>query len=409
MRVLFTIDFSLDNIGGAMTSLVQQAQALTDAGHQVTIAALGNEKSSNVDSTPKSPEIVFIKPSFRLNKTTMGLPVIINKRNNREKIKRLFDCVKPDVVHTQSELSLSTMIISEAKFRNIPTVSTVHTFFWDSRGYPFQWLLALLVKLTTRLVTGNKIIDSGLIPGSRLEVALKSIAYTAISQVDMVISPSVHQAKALAESGLKTSIKIIPNPFSSPTQSAKRRLVSKTDPLRLAWVGRIDPEKRPDVFLKAVQLARQSSGHRILVDIIGDGVMMSELRRDFTHPDTNFLGQSSRDTVINCMDKSHAIAVSSYHFDNQPMVIAEAITRWRPVIYCDERLTEGTSFAGYFIPSPTAEEWANHLEGLVNNKSELFALSKKAKENDNYFSPKLFASNLAGIYQELVDQSSIAD
>ena len=137
--------------------------------------------------------------------------------------------------------------------------------------------------------------------------------------------------------------------------------------------------------------------------MIGDGTLLNDMRKQYGQlPHVDIVGLRDNDAVISAIDGSHIVALSSYHFDNQPMVIAEAICRYRPVLYCDERLTaEGLHQAGILTSDPSPEAIAQSIKKLINHPTQLITLSHVAVEAKEIFTPKYYASTATSLIQEL--------
>src|SRR5690606_10348904 len=123
----------------------------------------------------------------------------------------------------------------------------------------------------------------------------------------------------------------------------------------ILWVARCEAVKRPLVFAEAAIIALDR-GARFTVDFVGDGSELEALRRLVAgRSEIRVHGALGHDEVLEVMDRSAAVALTSVGFDNQPMTIAEAVSRRRGVLYCDPKLTEGLGNAGYLAASADAE------------------------------------------------------
>jgi len=102
-------------------------------------------------------------------------------------------------------------------------------------------------------------------------------------------------------------------------------------------VGRLIPEKRVEVALRAAELVPHG---RIVV--IGSGPELESLRAQF--PDVDFLGQLPRLEVLLWMRAADVVLSTSRH-EGAPTVVREARALGVPVVACE---------AGDLI------EWAQH-------------------------------------------------
>jgi glycosyltransferase involved in cell wall biosynthesis len=99
------------------------------------------------------------------------------------------------------------------------------------------------------------------------------------------------------------------------------------------------------------------------------------------------------------MDASSAVALTSLGFDNQPMTIAEAVSRERGVLYCDPKLTEGLVNSGYLAATPDDAGLADAIVALVEDPSLLVGLSKGALIDRELFSPTNYVERIIEVYR----------
>jgi glycosyltransferase involved in cell wall biosynthesis len=216
-------------------------------------------------------------------------------------------------------------------------------------------------------------------------------------RADTVVSPSGHQADDLRTAGVSRVVEV-PNPIARSPRPAEL-LTGLTRP-RFLWVGRCEPEKRPLVFAQAVLEALERTGDGFDVDFVGDGAELAALRKLVDgHPSVTVHGGLGHDDVIDLMDASSAIALTSHGFDNQPMTIAEASSRYRGVLYCDPKLREGLTHSGYLTDDPDAPALANALVDLVTNPSKLLELSEGARADSATFSGATYVKRILAAYE----------
>jgi glycosyltransferase involved in cell wall biosynthesis len=90
--------------------------------------------------------------------------------------------------------------------------------------------------------------------------------------------------------------------------------------------------------------------------------------------------------------------LTSVGFDNQPMTIAEAVSRNRGVLYCDPKLREGLTNAGYLAESTDASGLAAAIVDLVTDPALLVGLSQGAAADRDEFSPDTYVERVLGVY-----------
>jgi len=391
MRIAFVNDYSLDHIGGAVTSMFEQKKALEQAGHAVFIFQLGKPTATPHDG------VIFIPPSFTLPKSAYHLPILLNRRKHTDLLRKLLTEHEIDVIHFQSEMTLAYAISKIAAEMKLPMFFTIHTLFWKYTG-PLPKFIAGVLRLGSASILRQKVNDFHP-TGNAVEKALKNITLEIASRTDTVFSPSLHQKKVIEATQIKTPVIVSPNPFTPYAQPAST-ISTSPHPLKFVWAGRCVPEKRPLEFLEAIKLTSKKTIEPFTVDIIGDGPLLEQIKKDNALPNVTFHGQLSHDKTIELFDQSDVVCLSSYGFDNQPMIIAEAISRFRPVLYCDKQLTEGVDTAGYLTKNETPKAIATAMQYLIEHPSEVGALSRRAQEAATIFTPQAYAKRTVAHYRQ---------
>jgi glycosyltransferase involved in cell wall biosynthesis len=169
-----------------------------------------------------------------------------------------------------------------------------------------------------------------------------------------VVVPSGHFARKLVDRGVRTPVTVLSNGLEPTVLDAVgpavRRTLAADEPLRLVWVGRLSPEKRADVLVRA---ARDFPAG-VTVDVYGDGVGRAAVARAAAGTSVTLHGAVPHDEVLAAMRHAHVLVSSSLDFDNQPMVMLEAVATGLPVLYCDPDLAEVVPADGGF-PTPTPD------------------------------------------------------
>ncbi|NEM90323.1 glycosyltransferase family 4 protein [Galbitalea soli] len=393
MRIAIVSDFFLDYIGGAQTSIQEQRQALEDEGHTVFLVSSARlPRGRRIRLRERTLEI---KPAWVV--PGVILPVVGARRALVAYLAEYLARERVDVVHLQTEFGLAHAMTRAARTLGIPVVHTVHTFYWQTEGW-WQGLIAPLLRLGLENVTETRF--------SRLEFTpratdnlLRNLTLTMAREADALVSPSDHQARDLAAAGVTAPITVIPNPVARSPRPATLLGEEQLSPPRLLWVARCEPEKRPLVFVEAALEARERSGGAFEVDFVGDGALLAQARR-LVHgqPWFRFHGVLDHPAVIDLMDASALVVLTSFGFDNQPMTIAEAISRRRGVLYCDPQLGEGLAHAGHLSATPDAHGLADAIVELVGDPGALRRLSSGAVDDAATFAPRVYVDHITAAY-----------
>lgn len=343
MRIALVTDYYLPTLGGVQTAVKSLREALTRVGHEVTVfcplAQAGDDRS------------IVALPTSRVFQPD-GYPFTWPPRDAVALLRREFAERRIDVVHTHSEMFAALAGVRAARDLGIPVVHTMHgrVDVYTTSVLPLPAVtVPFLASLHARHISHRGLRvrrDSPYtttLPARRMWRLM--LAQSRAS--DRVIVPSTHFARKLADQGVQTPVSVVPNGLE---QSVLDRIgapivrrLAPGETLRLIWVGRLSPEKRPAVIADA---ARSFTGD-VSVDVYGDGLSRRSIERMGTP--LVLQGSVSQQEVLDAMRASHLLVSSSYDFDNQPMVMLEAAASGLPVLYCDPDLSEVVPPGGGFL------------------------------------------------------------
>ena len=374
MRLALVTDYYLPTLGGVQTAVKALREGLERAGHEVTVCCPGDNPSDD-------PGILTLPVSrvFRPD----GYPFAWPPRKVRARLREEFAARGVQVVHTHSEMFAALSGVRVARELTLPVVHTMH-----GRIDVFTASVLPVPAVTARLLTWmhhRQVPHSGVrveaeLPYTATRVARRMwrlmIAQARAS--DHVVVPSGHFAQKLAEVGAQTSTTVVSNGIEPSVLAQigepQVRELAPGEPLRALWVGRLSPEKRPELFVAAVRRA----GAGVQATMFGDGVARSTVARAADSVPVRLGGSVPQQEVLAEMQRSHVLVSSSLDFDNQPMVILEAIASGLPVLYADPNLAEVVPDGGGFAaPTPDADGLASVLTKL-QRQPELVALASKA-------------------------------
>ncbi len=390
--IALVCDYSLRYLGGAQAAFLDQARILAAHGHEVTIIA--------PDAAEHAGESDAVTIDFSVSIPGLDLPVIRNGRALRSRLREEFLARGIGVVHVHSEFGLTAAAIQVAADLGIPAVQTVHTFFWQApMNRLFSAIAAGAARAYARWVRG--------FPASRaklaalpLDSALRGITLSVAERVQLVISPSSHQAERLRDAGLP-HVLVIENAAPEPGEGGTP-LAAAEGPLRIVWVGRLVPEKRILEFVQAVRQAHETLGDgRLEVEVIGEGPLRAEAERATSaQTPIRFLGRVEREKVREHMRRAHLVALTSLGFDNQPVVVVEAFQEARSVLYVDPALKEGLAEGGVLAANPDAAGIAQTIVELARDPARVVDSSHRAHRAAATFHPDRHARLVEEAYAE---------
>ncbi len=394
MRIAIVSDYFLDYVGGAQTSMRQQRLALESAGHAVFMVSAA--RGAWFGGAHTVDDGIQLHPNYTI--PGLQLPIIPNNRRNRAVLRRFFREHSIDVVHLQTEFALAHAATRVARELGIRVVHTVHTFYWASEGGP-QASVAWLLRWGLETVSKAKIPRLSLSPRPA-DNLLRNLTLGMALLVDQVVSPSMHQAQDLAAAGVQGEIALIPNPVATSNRPSVPLSVGQGTKPNFLWVARCESVKRPLVFARAALAALARTAGGFTVDFVGDGAELTELKAMVAgHPEIRVHRALPHDAVLDLMDGASAVVLTSLGFDNQPMTIAEAVSRERGVLYCDPKLREGLHHAGFLSSTPDEQGLADALVTLVCAPEQLLEMSRGAAVDRTAFAPQSYAERILAVYR----------
>jgi 1,2-diacylglycerol 3-alpha-glucosyltransferase len=376
MHIAMVTDYYLPTLGGVQTAIKATREALTQRGHQVTIFCPLLHPSTDPDIVALPTSKVFKPDGFPFTWPTRAATAVLTA----ELVKRQIN-----VVHVHSELFAALAGIRAAQNLRLPLIQSMHGRIdvYTAKVLPVPGPSTLLLATLHRRHLGHDSIPEHPEDLYMRTTAARRMWRLMINQAnvaDAVIVPSAHFADKLLRQGVKAPVHVISNVLEdSVVKSAGNpQLRNKTpqEPLRVMWCGRVSPEKRPEVFVEAVA----SAGDGVVANIYGDGVAAAKLRRQIDRlgvgQRVHMHGGVPQSEVLKAMKHNHVFVSSSHDFDNQPMVILEALTSGMPIVVSDPDLAEGLPPGGFMVAAtPSSHDLAAALSLLGNDAKLLSSMS----------------------------------
>lgn len=407
MHVAIFSDYYLPTLGGVQTSIKAQKDTLESAGHKVTLFCPLHKPSSD-PSVVQMPTSHTFKPD--------GYPFCWPPKEAipfaEDYIRDLGDV---DIIHCQSEMLASISGAQAALKLEIPLIQTMHgrvdTYCTKVLPLPIlsTWILAGLHK---RNFPGD----------SQSEIALTKDHYTKtivgrrmwrlmVNQANIaahVVVPSQHFTDKLHKQGVHKPLSVLSNGLDAETmlriQPAKLHQFNPSEEkLKVMWCGRISPEKRPLEFLESIRTIT----FPVEVNMYGAGPSMKKVRRFIKRHNLSEVvrlhGSVPQDQVLTAMRDNHVFVSTSYDFDNQPMVLLEAIASATPVVICDPDLAEIFPPAGGIVTdSPQPEDLAASLTKLYHHPERIEAMSNAMLAEQDRATQEQYTNQLLEVYSDLL-------
>ena len=172
-------------------------------------------------------------------------------------------------------------------------------------------------------------------------------------------------------------------PRPRPTDGLRAALGIPASGKVVGFLGRLSPEKGPDVFLRAALLSQAKLADTHFV-FVGDGPLAPQLRESiarFRLEGRVHLAGLRRDiaTVLNDID----VLVSSSHSEAMPLAVMEAMASGLPVVATrvggvPDMIDQGES--GWLVAPNDFEEIATRLQQILGTPGELARMSAAARQ-----------------------------
>ncbi len=343
--------------------------------------------------------------SFKLIEIDQHRAVSPRSKNLQTVIKYL-KTLHIDVAHIQTEFSLAHIGIKAAKACQIPTVYTVHTLIWQQvdKIYKLPYVASIIAKYGYEIFWNQKLPDIKQLNNETWSAyTSRRLVLGTCLLVDHVVSPSGHLADKLKTWIPNLSISIVPN--CAYFTESKLCPLPKTP--TFIWLGLFNPQKRPVEFVQSINFVAKQTTKPFTVNMYGKGLLSRNVVLAKSCSQLNIHRPIERSAVSAALDLSSALVITSYNFDNQPMIIAEALQRGRGVVYCDPALKEGLSDGAGLLSGPDSQDIGSAILKLINNPKKLLEMSRKANSNADLFSPEKYLAKIIPVYNQFAVKSAI--
>jgi glycosyltransferase involved in cell wall biosynthesis len=270
-------------------------------------------------------------------------------------IDQMFKTFKPDIVHIHDHYPMSVIIMNRARQRGIKVMGTNH--FLPENLAPYFPLYRIARRFSVW--------------------ALWTWMKVTFNQLNLITTPSQTAANILCSVGLRPPV--VPISCGVDLGIFNTRLAGERPAIReqyglpldkpvLAFVGRVDGEKRLDVILKAIKLSGCDDLHMLLV---GKGAAMDEVKK-MVHDlgltgrihFPGFIASEELPRVLNAVDmftmpsEAELLSIATLEAMGCGLPILAANSRALP-----ELVDQGVN--GYLFKPGNAEDAAHYIKELV--------------------------------------------
>uniref|UniRef100_A0A7C5KH62 Glycosyltransferase family 1 protein n=1 Tax=Thermodesulfobium narugense TaxID=184064 RepID=A0A7C5KH62_9BACT len=279
-------------------------------------------------------------------------PYIMIAPSTIKKLKDIVKAVKPDCIHISLTLSFLDFFIPDI-FDDIPVVATFHPPFDKNKT---------LWGVISQLVY--------------------NVYAPFLNNYDKIITLSPVQSDFLIERGVKREkLQIIPNGVDpirySPGLSYLKEKFGAY--FLFLYLGRISPEKNVRVLCEAFLENDFPEGVKLL--IVGDGIELLKLRKDFDKENIIFFGEANLD-VKQSIFRSSDVFVLPSSIEGLPLALLEAMSSKLACIATDVGATKDAICGSGILINPTRlkEELVQAMMTVYKDKELRERLANKARE-----------------------------
>ena len=331
MRILHVNKFGYRR-GGAESYMLDLIELQQVAGHETAVYAMTHPSNEPSLFAPHYPPHVEYDPmpGVIVDKVRAGALMFWNRRAATG-LAAVIEQFRPDVAHLHNVYhQLSPSVLRPLRRSRTPVVMTLHDFklvcpthAMLDHGRPCEACLPRSFhQAALHRCKNDSVVASGLL-GLELGVHRALGAYGGVQRF---ICPSEFLAGKMRKGGLYPDrLRHLPNFANIPDDVAPD---NPSGPF--LFVGRLARPKAVDVLIDATALVPDAR-----LEIVGEGPERAALERQaagVAPTQVRFLGHVDRGSVARTMAAARAVVLPSRSYENQPMVLLEAMALGLPVI-----------------------------------------------------------------------------
>ena len=183
-------------------------------------------------------------------------------------------------------------------------------------------------------------------------------------------------------------IKVVPNVVNTEIFVYKEKSSSTTE-IKFSCVAHWTKPKRPDLIFNALNEFSKSAGKKIILNVVGEGYLLEDLKKSNWNFSVNYLGNLSAQKLAELQQQSdyflHASDIETFS-----IVIAEALATGTPVLASNVgAISELLDDNNGIICENTSDSWLAGLKNItqknynhqsINKNSDRFSLLKIGNE-----------------------------
>jgi L-malate glycosyltransferase len=332
----------------------------------------------------------------RLRASGVPMDVLDESRMNAFQIllglRRLIRLHRPDVIHTHRQKENILGALANFTTLRVPSVRTVHGASEHSPPWsrPHKRLLRRLDRASGRHLQ-NRVIAVSWDLGDQLKGQFPR------SKV-VIIENGVDIEAVRAQASGTADFRI-----------------ARPGHRHIGLVGRLEPVKRVDLFLRmAALLIRKTTPWPLAFHIFGDGSLRAEMEQDARtlSLDDSVQFHGHRSDILNCMENLDVLVICSDH-EGLPMTALEALALGTPVVAhavggLIDALDRGQG--GVLTSAHTPEGYADAVLSILQDSSRADTLAKAGRAAvESRYSAAINAERMHALYAQLIDRTKAGE
>jgi glycosyltransferase involved in cell wall biosynthesis len=403
VRILHVNKF-LYRRGGAEAYMEDLADLQVAAGHAVAFYGMDHPSNTHLEYSRHFPPYIEMEPPpATLSGRVRGAARMVYSASASRGMDAVMSAFAPDVVHLHNIYhQLSPSVLRPVARRHMPAVMTLHDYklacptyrFLDHGAICEACLGGRFHNAILRRCKDGSLAASAAAAGE-LFIHTATRAY---APVRVFICPSRFMADKMAEAGVfPRRLRHVPHFIDSAGLEMKGSPGG-----HILVAGRLSPEKGVDVAVRAVGLLAGAT-----LDIAGTGPDETRLRAlaaDVAPGRVRFHGLLPKDGVHRLMLAACVVAVPSRWYENQPMVVLEALARGVPVVGSalgglPELIEPGST--GALVPANDPVALSAALAPFIADPAYGMSMRDRARQHVvTEFSPERHLERIDAAYRE---------
>lgn len=193
-------------------------------------------------------------------------------------------------------------------------------------------------------------------------------------------------------------ISVVPNVINTEVFSFKTKEISKEE-LIFTCVAHWTNPKRPDLIFKSLENISKRNGKKIVLNVVGEGVLLNELKSSNWNFTVNYLGNLQPDKLAKILHTSnyflHASSIETFS-----IVIAEALATGTPVLASNVgAISELVNKENGLVCENNIDDWSKCLYELVTRSDFDY---KKISETSNKYSLAQIGKEFKSLYDSVL-------